>query len=51
MFTFENRFVYQVVVPRSLADKDFVEILDKGDATTFPPWDPMVRLSSLFYMV
>ncbi|KDQ15225.1 hypothetical protein BOTBODRAFT_174078 [Botryobasidium botryosum FD-172 SS1] len=40
-----DEFVYQVVVPRSLADKDFVEILDHGEATVFPPWDPMGTLA------
>lgn len=36
------RFVYQVVVPRELADKDLVAVLDGGDASVLPAWDPMV---------
>lgn len=34
--------VYQVVVPRSVADKKWCKILDGGDAKVLKPWDPMV---------
>jgi bleomycin hydrolase len=36
------RFVYQVVVPRALADKDLTDVFDKGEKVVLPPWDPMV---------
>ena len=36
------RFVYQVVVPKSLAPKELVAVLESGDRVTLPPWDPMV---------
>jgi hypothetical protein len=31
-----------VVVPRQLAAKDLVKILDGGNPTVLPAWDPMV---------
>jgi bleomycin hydrolase len=37
-----NRFVYQVVVPKGLADKDLLEVFEKGEKVVLPPWDPMV---------
>ena len=44
-----DEFVYQVVVPRNIAPKNLVSILDKGDAKVLPAWDPMVSLSSFDY--
>ncbi|KAG8771249.1 hypothetical protein FRC15_003543 [Serendipita sp. 397] len=40
-----DEFVYQVVIPRSLAPKDLVAVLDKGEATVLPAWDPMGTLA------
>ncbi|KIK67080.1 hypothetical protein GYMLUDRAFT_156805 [Collybiopsis luxurians FD-317 M1] len=37
-----NEFVYQVVVPKSLAPKELVAVFEGGDAKVLPPWDPMV---------
>ena len=39
-----DQFVYQVVVPKTLAPKELVEVYEKGEKTVLPPWDPMVRL-------
>jgi aminopeptidase C len=36
------RFVYQVVVPKVLAPKELVKVLESGDKVVLPPWDPMV---------
>jgi len=41
--------VYQVVIPRQLADRDLLKIFDSGEKVVLPPWDPMVRLSSIIY--
>lgn len=38
------RYVYQVVVPKSLAPKELVAIYEGGNAKVLPPWDPMVTL-------
>ncbi|KAH9858672.1 peptidase C1B bleomycin hydrolase [Lenzites betulinus] len=40
-----EQFVYQVVVPRTLAPKDLVAVFDKGEAQTLPSWDPMGSLA------
>ena len=37
-----REFVYQVVIPRSVADKKWSAVLDGGDAVVLKPWDPMV---------
>lgn len=37
-----REFVYQVVIPRSVADKKWVKVLDEGEAVVLKPWDPMV---------
>lgn len=37
--------VFQVVVPRSVAEKKWVEVLDKGDAIKLDAWDPMGSLA------
>lgn len=39
-----KEYVYQVVVPRSIADKRWVRVLDEGNPTVLKPWDPMVSL-------
>jgi bleomycin hydrolase len=46
-----REFVYQVVVPRSIADKRWNKVLDDGHATVFKPWDPMVsgQLRTMIY--
>jgi len=40
-----EEFVYQVVVPKQLADKDHVEVFEKGEKVVLPPWDPMGALA------
>jgi hypothetical protein len=30
-------------VPKQLADKDLVEVFEKGEKVVLPPWDPMVK--------
>ncbi|KAK0212955.1 peptidase C1B, bleomycin hydrolase [Desarmillaria ectypa] len=40
-----EEFVYQVVVPKALAPKHLVKILETGDAAVLPPWDPMGSLA------
>lgn len=37
--------MFQVVIPRQLAPKDLVKVLDGGNPTVLPAWDPMVRLA------
>ena len=36
------RFVYQVVVPKTLAPKELVAVFESGEKVVLPPWDPMV---------
>jgi hypothetical protein len=36
------RFVYQVVVPKSLAPKALVKVFEGEERVVLPPWDPMV---------
>jgi bleomycin hydrolase len=40
-----EEFVYQVVVPKPLAEKHHVTILEAGDAIILPAWDPMGALA------
>lgn len=40
-----EEFVYQVVVPKQLADKDLVDVFEKGERVVLPPWDPMGALA------
>ncbi|KAF8891634.1 peptidase C1B, bleomycin hydrolase [Infundibulicybe gibba] len=40
-----EEFVYQIVVPKAIAPKDLVKVYETGDATSFPPWDPMGTLA------
>ena len=40
--TDSTRFVYQVVVPKSLAPKELVKVFESGEKIVLPPWDPMV---------
>ncbi|KIJ54538.1 hypothetical protein M422DRAFT_58073 [Sphaerobolus stellatus SS14] len=40
-----DQFVYQVVIPRQLADKDLLKVFDSGDKVVLPPWDPMGALA------
>ena len=37
-----NEFVYQVVIPKSIASEKYVKVLEKGQAVVLKPWDPMV---------
>jgi bleomycin hydrolase len=37
-----GRFVYQVVVSKTLAPKELVKVFESGDRVVLPPWDPMV---------
>lgn len=39
---FFDRFVYQVVVSKTLAPKELVKVFESGDRVVLPPWDPMV---------
>jgi bleomycin hydrolase len=36
------RYVYQVVVPKQLADKDLLKVFQSKEKVVLPPWDPMV---------
>lgn len=36
-----NEHVQQVVIPRSLAEQKWVNVLDQGDAIELDTWDPM----------
>ena len=38
-----EQFVYQVVVPKSLAPKELVKVFEGEEKVVLPPWDPMVR--------
>ena len=40
-----REYVYQVVIPRSVAEKRWTEILDGEDMTELDPWDPMGALA------
>ncbi|KAJ3505038.1 hypothetical protein NLJ89_g7623 [Agrocybe chaxingu] len=40
-----EQFVYQVVVPKALAPKDLVQVLESGEKIVLPPWDPMGALA------
>ena len=37
-----REYVFQVVIPRSVADKKWISILDGQDLIELAPWDPMV---------
>lgn len=38
-----HRYVYQVVVPKTLAPKELVKVFEGDERIVLPPWDPMVR--------
>jgi hypothetical protein len=38
-----EQFVYQVVVPKSIAPKELVKVFEGEERIVLPPWDPMVR--------
>ncbi|KDN38583.1 hypothetical protein RSAG8_09370, partial [Rhizoctonia solani AG-8 WAC10335] len=40
-----DEYVFQVVVPRQLAPRDLVKVLDGGKAVVLPAWDPMGALA------
>jgi aminopeptidase C len=37
-----HRFVYQVVIPKTLAPKELVKVFESDERIVLPPWDPMV---------
>jgi hypothetical protein len=41
-FDFFCRFVYQVVVSKTLAPKELVKVFESDERVVLPPWDPMV---------
>lgn len=45
LFTTRSRFVYQVVIPKKLAEGKYVKILEEGHAHVLPAWDPMGTLA------
>ncbi|TDL22606.1 peptidase C1B, bleomycin hydrolase [Rickenella mellea] len=40
-----EEFVFQVVVPKTLAPKELVKVYESGEKTVLPPWDPMGSLA------
>ncbi|KAJ9121033.1 hypothetical protein QFC24_005014 [Naganishia onofrii] len=40
-----REFVYQVVIPKKLAESKYVKILEDGKAKVLPAWDPMGTLA------
>ncbi|KAI9461302.1 peptidase C1B bleomycin hydrolase [Lactarius psammicola] len=40
-----DEFVYQVVVPKTLAPKELVKVFESSDRVVLPPWDPMGSLA------
>ncbi|CAE6476002.1 unnamed protein product [Rhizoctonia solani] len=40
-----DEYVFQVVVPRQLAARDLVKVLDGGNPVVLPAWDPMGALA------
>ncbi|CEL58863.1 bleomycin hydrolase [Rhizoctonia solani AG-1 IB] len=40
-----DEYVFQVVVPRQLASRDLVKVLDGGNPVVLPAWDPMGALA------
>ncbi|CAG8682173.1 4156_t:CDS:10, partial [Acaulospora colombiana] len=43
-----DEFVYQVVTPRHLAEKEFTDVLDNGEAHVLPAWDPMYQMVATY---
>ncbi|KAI0298154.1 peptidase C1B bleomycin hydrolase [Multifurca ochricompacta] len=43
-----DEFVYQVVVPKTLAPKELVKVFESSEKIVLPPWDPMVSLELIF---
>ena len=37
-----REYVYQVVIPRSIAEKKWTSVYDSGKMIELDPWDPMV---------
>ena len=44
-----EEFVYQVVVPKQLADKKLLSVYENGQRIVLPPWDPMVSFFTSFF--
>jgi len=40
-----DEFVFQVVTPKTLASKDLLQVLEKGEKVVLPAWDPMGALA------
>jgi len=40
-----EEYVFQVVVPKSLAPKELVQVYESGEIIVLPPWDPMGALA------
>ncbi|KIL65853.1 hypothetical protein M378DRAFT_1032926 [Amanita muscaria Koide BX008] len=40
-----EQFVYQIVVPKALAPKELVQVLESDEKVVLPPWDPMGALA------
>jgi len=40
-----EQFVYQVVVPKSIAPKELVKVFEGEERVVLPPWDPMGSLA------
>ncbi|KAF8531876.1 peptidase C1B, bleomycin hydrolase [Gautieria morchelliformis] len=40
-----EEYVYQVVVPKQLADKDLLKVFQGKEKVVLPPWDPMGALA------
>jgi len=40
-----DEFVYQVVVPKTLAPKELVKVYESDDKVVLPPWDPLGSLA------
>lgn len=43
-----DRFVYQVVVPKSFAPKQLVAVYEGDERIVLPAWDPMVSAVDLW---
>lgn len=42
-----EQFVYQVVVPKSLAPKELVKVFEGEERVVLPLWDPMVSCACI----
>lgn len=49
MLNRSNRFVFQIVVHKSLAPKELVKVFEGDKRAVLPAWDPMVCSVSRIY--